>query len=286
MNSLTIFTPTFNRKHTLINTYKSLLNQTNKNFVWLIVDDGSIDGTNLLVDQWKKDNFISIMYILKENGGKHTAYNTAIDICNTEYFFMSLDSDDMLKEDAVEFIYSILEKNPNCDGMATPWENINENVSQKKLNLSKLKNYSISDAYKKNMVDVELSYILKTDKLKKFKFPVLKNEKFFTEAFLYYQMDFNIIWTNKYTKYGCYLDEGYSSDKKIFKKYPGSWYYYNKLRAKYNKSLILKIKYIVYMISFGRMFGEKKIIKNSPYKFLTILLYPFGVLGQIYLNKE
>ena len=42
---LTVFTPTYNRAHTLSEAYCSLKAQTSKNFLWLIVDDGSTDRT-------------------------------------------------------------------------------------------------------------------------------------------------------------------------------------------------------------------------------------------------
>ena len=49
---VTVFTPTYNRKHILPQLYKSLQNQTCKLFEWLIVDDGSIDGTEEMVNNW------------------------------------------------------------------------------------------------------------------------------------------------------------------------------------------------------------------------------------------
>ena len=76
---LTIFTCTYNRKHTIERTYRSLLNQTCKDFLWLIIDDGSSDGTNKLVDQWKlNDNGFTIKYIYKKNQGLLSGYNKAI----------------------------------------------------------------------------------------------------------------------------------------------------------------------------------------------------------------
>ena len=73
---LTIFTPAYNRAHTLPRTYESLLQQDCKEFIWLIVDDGSQDNTAELVRQWQsQDNGFEIRYIYKENGGMHTAHN-------------------------------------------------------------------------------------------------------------------------------------------------------------------------------------------------------------------
>ena len=99
---LTIFTPAYNRAHTLPRTYASLLAQKSRDFVWLIIDDGSTDGTEDLVRGWmNSDNGFEIRYIRKENGGMHTAHNTAYENIDTE-LNVCIDSDDALAENAVE----------------------------------------------------------------------------------------------------------------------------------------------------------------------------------------
>ena len=104
MKTLTIFTPTYNRADILNKAYKSLKRQTNKDFIWLVVDDGSIDNTEDVVKGWIDENIIEIKYIKKENGGKHTAYNVAVENTSTELIMIALDSDDYLSDDAVEII--------------------------------------------------------------------------------------------------------------------------------------------------------------------------------------
>ncbi|MFM1801709.1 MAG: hypothetical protein RJA81_1061 [Planctomycetota bacterium] len=91
---LTVFTPTYNRAHTLPELYESLKNQTCKDFQWLIIDDGSIDQTTELVKNWIKEDQINIRYIYQENGGKHIAYNHALTVADSELFW-PLDSDDL-----------------------------------------------------------------------------------------------------------------------------------------------------------------------------------------------
>ena len=101
---LTVFTPAYNRAHTLPRTYESLCRQNCKDFIWLIVDDGSTDNTAELVRDWQCcDNGFDIQYIYKENGGLHTAYNTAIAALHTE-LAMCIDSDDWLTDEAIEKI--------------------------------------------------------------------------------------------------------------------------------------------------------------------------------------
>lgn len=103
---LTVFTPTFNRAHTLQRTYDSLLSQTSSDFEWLIVDDGSSDGTRDLVEGWKREGRIPITYIYQENQGMLGAHNTALQAFKTE-LFVCLDSDDYFPADAVSTIISL-----------------------------------------------------------------------------------------------------------------------------------------------------------------------------------
>lgn len=98
---ITVFTPTFNRAHTLSRVYQSLLNQTDKNLNWLIIDDGSNDNTKELVKKWIAEKKITINYCHKKNGGKHTAMSLGYKIACTKYL-MAIDSDDELTPEAVK----------------------------------------------------------------------------------------------------------------------------------------------------------------------------------------
>src|SRR5690554_1545966 len=102
---LTVFTPTYNRGYIIEKLYESLNHQTNKNFEWLVIDDGSTDDTSKIFDKiLKKDHEYQIRYIKKENGGKHTAANLALDLAEGEIFFV-VDSDDVLTANAVERVF-------------------------------------------------------------------------------------------------------------------------------------------------------------------------------------
>ena len=103
MKTLTVFTPAYNRAHTLVRTYESLCRQTCDDFCWLVVDDGSTDNTRELVQGWIRENRLPISYIHKENGGLYTAYNAAYTVIETE-LNMCVDSDDFLPDNAVETI--------------------------------------------------------------------------------------------------------------------------------------------------------------------------------------
>lgn len=106
MKTLTVFTPTYNRAHTLPRLYESLCRQTCNDFEWLVIDDGSNDGTEDLVSKWIEESVIPIKYIYKENGGLYTGYNTAYANIETE-LSVCIDSDDAMPHDAVEKIVRI-----------------------------------------------------------------------------------------------------------------------------------------------------------------------------------
>ena len=101
MYELTVFTPAYNRANTIERAYKSLENQTSKEFIWLIIDDGSTDNTSEMIAQIKEHASFPIEYHRKENGGRHTAVNYSYQFLKTRYV-VTLDSDDELLPDAVE----------------------------------------------------------------------------------------------------------------------------------------------------------------------------------------
>ena len=100
MPALTVFTPTYNRADRLERAYESLKQQTNKDFCWLIVDDGSTDDTAGAVRAMQEDKLVDIKYIYRENGGKMRAHNTGVMACDTP-LFLCLDSDDTLTRERV-----------------------------------------------------------------------------------------------------------------------------------------------------------------------------------------
>ena len=103
MKTLTVFTPTYNRAHTLERLYRSLCAQTCQDFEWLVIDDGSTDETAALIQSFVDEDKILIRYIHKDNGGLYTGYNTAYATIETE-LNTCIDSDDAMPADAVEII--------------------------------------------------------------------------------------------------------------------------------------------------------------------------------------
>ena len=104
MHYTTIFTPTYNRRELIDNLYHSLLAQTDKNFEWLIIDDGSTDDTEKYFSELtSKPQPFPIRYLKQVSGGKHRAINKGVQNANGKLFFI-VDSDDYLTENAIEKI--------------------------------------------------------------------------------------------------------------------------------------------------------------------------------------
>ena len=98
--TFTVFTPTFNRAHTLHRVYSSLQAQIFRDFEWLIVDDGSTDGTRELVARWQETSDFPIRYVWQENAGKHKAFNRGVQEARGQ-LFLTLDSDDACVPEAL-----------------------------------------------------------------------------------------------------------------------------------------------------------------------------------------
>lgn len=127
---ITVFTPTYNRAHILHRCYESLCAQTSYDFKWLIVDDGSTDGTGELVKDWiAQEKRFSIEYRYKENGGLHTAYNLALELVDTE-LFVCMESDDIFTSDAMAIIERVWTeiRDSGCVGFISLCKDMDGNV--------------------------------------------------------------------------------------------------------------------------------------------------------------
>ena len=188
--TIAVFTPTFNRAYKLPDLYKSLLRQTNKDFVWLVVDDGSTDDTKQLINSYINEKLINIRFVSRENGGKQRAHNTALSNCYEELFF-TVDSDDYLVDSAIQQVidaWTPLKTKKNIAGMiALCGENDN-----KPLNTylpRGLKTTKIYDLYSKYHFAGDATLIYRTSILKQYPYDVADGEKYIAESFVYLQID-------------------------------------------------------------------------------------------------
>ena len=215
---LTIFTPTYNRAYILPELYNSLINQTNKNFEWLIIDDCSSDNTCDLINKWINEQKINIVFFKQEHGGKHRAINKALDIAKGEYIFI-VDSDDIVTKDAVEKILQWINEieNDNRDykfcGVAGLKVLKNGSVAGGDTNFQNLYVDATNFERKKYGLLGDKAEVYKTDIMRKFKFPEFDNEYFVTEDYCYLQIaskGYKIRWYNDPIYICDYLDDGLS----------------------------------------------------------------------------
>ncbi len=116
-DAISFFTPTYNRSQLLSRVYSSLLNQTRKDFVWILVNDGSCDDTEQIAKQFLLKEEIPLLFISKFNGGKHSAFKAALEVTETKYF-MCLDDDDLYSEQSTEVLleeWNRIEKEKKSD---------------------------------------------------------------------------------------------------------------------------------------------------------------------------
>lgn len=209
---ITVFTPTYNRAYIIDKLYQSLCQQTCNDFEWLVVDDGSTDNTQELINSYISEKKITIRYIHKKNGGKHTAINLGVKEAKGELFFI-VDSDDHLINDAVEWIKKNSQEIINDSryaGLSGVRISINGNRIGGKFAPSII-NCSALDIRNKFNIKGDLAEIYKTDVLRQYPFPVFENEKFVTEALIWNRIatdGYILKYTNK-AIYKCeYRDDG------------------------------------------------------------------------------
>ena len=105
---LTILTPTYNRAHLLGICYESLLKQTNTDFEWIIVDDGSTDSSAQIAEDFIKGDH-KFRLIKKANGGTATARNMGLRAATGEYV-QFLDADDELDSRKLELQAAMMDR--------------------------------------------------------------------------------------------------------------------------------------------------------------------------------
>jgi glycosyltransferase involved in cell wall biosynthesis len=173
---ITVFTPTFNRANTLHRVFESLQKQSFTNFEWLIVDDGSKDNTEQLVKTWQQIAAFPVRYFFQENGGKHIAHNTALELAHG-LFFIVADSDDRFVPDALHIFNetwaSIPEsEKPNFAGIWALVANQKGTIVGNSFPTSPWDSYWVDKIYRANSRGEQWN-MQRLDVLKQFPFPAL-----------------------------------------------------------------------------------------------------------------
>jgi glycosyltransferase involved in cell wall biosynthesis len=210
---LSIITPTYNRCHLLGAIYQSLLRQSNKDFVWIIIDDGSTDNTQDVCQAMIDEQKIKIVYERQENGGVNRARNRGVELAQGE-LITSIDSDDYFSDDAVETIYhywQTIKDNPKiaCICFLNGYQGTGKIVGTLFPNGDvSINNYT--KLYYWDKVTGDKTGATKTEILRRFPFPVFEGEKFAPEEISFNRAakEYDLLCVNKIIKYVEYLEEG------------------------------------------------------------------------------
>ena len=288
---LTVFTPTYNRAYSLPRLYESLKNQTCKDFIWLIIDDGSTDNTKDLVDTWlEKDAGFEIQYIYKENGGMHTAHNTAYANIRTD-INTCIDSDDAMPKDAVEKILLKWEeiKDRGYAGVIA----LDANMSNGKV---------IGKGFPEGLCDTTVSgyyaaggsgdkkLIYRTDIINKYpEYPIFEGEKYVSLAYKYrlIDQDYKMAVLDDVVCLVEYQEDGATNNMiRQYYRNPKGFAFWRKIRMEYPDSKKRVFIDCIHYVAESRLAGNKNYIKESPEKLLTILAIPAGIILEAIIRKN
>lgn len=286
----TVFTPTYNRAHTLPRTYESLKNQDCFCFEWLIIDDGSSDGTDKLVASWlQEENPFRIRYIYKKNGGMHTGYNTAFANVTTE-LCVCIDSDDCLAPGAAGKI-------------AKAWERIRPMGYAGFMGLdADLEGSLIGTAFPEGMTETthggfyanggkgDKKLVFRTDVVKQYPpYPEFDGENYVGLSCLFAMIDqdykFGVL--NEVLCNVEYQADG--STHTMYRQYlrnPRGFAYFRKVMMTYPTSRKRLVMDTIHYVSSSIIAKNKFYLQESPRKLLTFLCIPVGYLLMLYIRRK
>lgn len=285
MVRLTVFTPAYNRGELLTRCYESMKRQTSKEFIWLIIDDGSTDQTRQLAGQWQRENNgFEIVYHYKENGGLHTAYNEAIARVETE-LCVCIDSDDFMPDDGVERILKFWEAHGSDQvaGIVGLDYDLQGNIigdplpDQERVNLIDLLvgKYRLNNGDRTNVVRTSLYQKYAPMK-------VFPGEKNFNPHYMHLQisMEYDFLVLNENLRFVDYQPGGMSNS--IWRQYYSSPRSFAETRKLYlsfpNTGIKFRFRQCVHYVSSSILAHNYYFFQESPAKLLTIPAIPFGLL--------
>lgn len=249
MNSdafVTVFTPSFNRGPLLISLFNSLNEQTCKRFEWVIINDGSIDDTDDIVNNLiNQPHIFPITYKKKENGGKHRAINDGIKIAKGKLFFI-VDSDDQLTPDAIQkilFWHSTLDKSHKWAGIAG-LKGFTKDIHVGEKNSKPYIDAKNTDRKKLHLIG-DKAEIYFTNVLRHYPFPEFDGEKFITEEVVWNAIardNFYIRWFSEIIYICDYRSDGLTKNNiALNKQNPKGLCYWAKQKIACNPNFIEKM---------------------------------------------
>ncbi len=291
MNKITVFTPTYNRAHLLPRLYQSLLNQTNQDFCWLVIDDGSTDDTLKLLDIWEGEKKIDLKYIHQKNQGMHGGHNTAYANIETE-LNVCIDSDDFMPRTAIELILTKWDKIKDKKGIAGIVgldANTNGDIIGTIIPNS-LELCTLSGLYNKHGVRGDKKLVYRTEVIHKFpNYPLFQGERFVPLDYLYLLIDqeYKLATLNEILVIVDYQLDG--SSLNILRQYrsnPIGFAFSRISRIRYALTFKEGFKNSIHLVSSAIFLNDFSILKKVKKPFLMLAAFPFGILLNVYIRLK
>lgn len=287
---LTIFTPTFNRAHTLPNLYHSIISQNCvSDLIWWVIDDGSMDDTENLIQGYINEKKVDIKYTKVPNGGKQRAMNIAFKGCESD-LLMCIDSDDYLATNACEKIIRQWSKSRSLRTPICGMLSLRGMSDKKPLGnwFPNIATCTILELYYKYKVKTDLDIIFDAKIIRNYSYPVAEGEKFISEGYVYNQLSkkYSFMLLNEVTSICEYRADGYTKNiKRVLSQNPVG----NRL----NKEMIVEVlpngihKYIecIKYILADENCPQKKGFLNCHFKIYYVLAYIPAKCLKLYLDR-
>ena len=293
MKTLTVFTPAYNRAHTINRTYESLCRQTSKDFEWLIVDDGSTDNTADIIKQFIEEDKVSIKYIHQKNQGMHGAHNTAYANIDTE-LNVCIDSDDYMPDDAVEKIVTFWksrteEERGNYAGL------VGLDIDTDGKLIGKAFPDGVIDTTTVEFNDYEAcgdkKLVYRTDIVKKYpSYPLFDGERYVGLDYLYVSIDqdYRLLVMNEPLVIVDYQLDGSSFG--MYRQYwnnPQGWCFYRKEMMKMKTSTpSFILRQCIHYVSSCIRAGRWNVLKDNPKPLYTLVASPAGIALYFYIRNK
>lgn len=288
---ISVLTPTFNRAKTLGNLYESLKKNLKYGFEieWLIMDNGSKDNTEQLIQTFQEENAFTIIYEKQDNQGKMKALNSLVPKAQGEYL-IECDSDDYFTDNAFQLIgeHCILDN----DTYAFAFLKYNQNHCNIGNLFTEGKEITtMFDLYFKQGETGEKALVFNTEIRKQFCYELEKEERFITEARMYHKMDkqYKIKGINSPLMICEYQEDGYTKNIiEVFKKNPFGYYEYFKelldmplKGVNFSKRLYIYKHYILFSILTQKKHAIRSVKKISDKIWLVLLWLPGKIKTKI-----
>ena len=286
MKTVAVLTPAYNRCDLLDRLYASLKAQTDKDFIWVVIDDGSTDGTEEYFSSLEKNSDFQIVYHKKENGGKHKALNFGYQYIDSPLTFI-VDSDDYLTDNAVATIkkvYAIYKEEKDLCGFSflrgKPGGGL---LSDSGVPKNALKESYVECRINRN-IGGDMAEVWYTECLKQCPFPEIDGEKFLGEDVVWIRLskNFKLRFFNDVIYISDYHADGLTNNRRKHNiASPKGCVIRAEAFLNSNASIKAKIKAMLQYYIYGRFAnytGHELYDRSNNKMFFTVMVIPAHIL--------